>query len=179
MRILVVSDTHGELGALAAVLSKLGERADLLVHCGDGAEDAERAKSLGLPCPPVVAVRGNVDLDRRLPASRSLSVDGIPILILHGNAWLDGAGSLLPLALHGAEKGAALVLFGHTHHPALADAGGLVLVNPGSLSRPRGGRGKSFALLRVDPGPGPTRDRVEALFYEVAGTSLRSFDPRD
>jgi len=177
MKILVVSDTHGELSGLATVLSRLGGSVDYLVHCGDGAADCERARSLGLICPPVLAVRGNMDAERRIPAFRQLEADGLPILILHGHRYLDSSASLLGLALHGSEQGASLVIFGHTHIPILAEERGLSLLNPGSLSRPRGGHGPSFALLRIVPEGSPAQGHFETSFYELKGNGFRLFDP--
>ena len=53
MRILVVSDTHGDLERFDRVLSKLEKESpvDMIVHCGDCYEDAfEHKDVLRHPC---------------------------------------------------------------------------------------------------------------------------------
>lgn len=43
-------------------------------------------------------------------------------------------------------------LFGHTHIPLVEAQGDVLLVNPGSLSRPRGGSAPGCALLTIEQG---------------------------
>ena len=43
-----------------------------------------------------------------------------------------------------------MVLYGHTHMPDLSADGSRLLLNPGSLSRPRGGSVESCALILID-----------------------------
>ena len=48
--------------------------------------------------------------------------------------------------------GARVVIFGHSHIPLLEDAGGLMLLNPGSPTDRRRQPRHTFALLRVQEG---------------------------
>ena len=49
------------------------------------------------------------------------------------------------------ENGADIAMFGHTHLPYLATEDGIMLLNPGSLSKPRQeGWEPSYALLQTD-----------------------------
>jgi len=61
MKILVVSDTHGDLGNLERVLRILGSRLDLLLHLGDGARDPDRLPRSSERSIPCLQVKGNMD----------------------------------------------------------------------------------------------------------------------
>lgn len=177
MKILVVSDTHGDPGNLETVVRILGSRLNLLIHLGDGIRDLEhllRTLAVSVPCMPV---KGNMDSDARLPPSRVIQAGRHLLYISHGHAAL-ASGSPLPMILAAREAGASACLFGHTHVPYKSFEEGLLVLNPGSLSRPRGGWGPTFALLTVpDNGDG----RIEAAHYEIrdpiSRPAFRSVDP--
>jgi putative phosphoesterase len=61
-----------------------------------------------------------------------------------------------------AAANADVALFGHTHVPFSAQEGGIYLINPGSVGRPRSRQGATFALIDCEPGKPP-----EAVFYKV------------
>ena len=54
------------------------------------------------------------------------------------------------LLYRGEEVHADMVLYGHTHVPDLSADGPRLLLNPGSLSRPRGGSTESCALVLIE-----------------------------
>lgn len=177
MKILVVSDTHGDLNNLELVIRILGARMDLLLHLGDGARDPERLPRALAQSIPSLPVKGNMDSDARLPPSRVIQAGKHRLYLSHGHAAL-ASGSPLPMILAARESGASACLFGHTHVPQKSYADGLLVLNPGSLSRPRNGWGPSFALLTV---PEDGDGRIEAAHYEIRhgrdGPSFRSIDP--
>ncbi len=163
MKILVVSDTHGDPGNLELVLRILGPRMDLLVHLGDGARDLDRLPPGLLRSLPSLQVKGNMDSDAHLPPSRIARAGSRLLYVSHGHAAL-ASGSPLPMILAAREAGASACLFGHTHVPHKSYQDGLLLLNPGSLSRPRNGWGPTFALLTLpDNGGG----RIEGAHYEI------------
>ena len=53
-------------------------------------------------------------------------------------------------AYRGEEVHADMVLYGHTHMPDLSADGPRLILNPGSLSRPRGGSVESCALVLLE-----------------------------
>lgn len=177
MKILVVSDTHGDLGNLERVLRILGSRLDLLLHLGDGARDLDRLPRSPERSIPCLQVKGNMDSDPHLPPSRVTRAGGHLLYLSHGHAAL-ASGSPLPMILAAREAGASACLFGHTHVPHKSYSEGLLVLNPGSLSRPRNGWGPSFALLTV---PEAGDGRIEATHYEIRdnpdGPAFRVFDP--
>jgi hypothetical protein len=75
---------------------------------------------------PVVAVRGNVDVERwakRLPAVELTECAGKSFYILHRIADMD----MKPKA-----AGIAAVIFGHSHQPSIEWRDGVLYFNPGS-----------------------------------------------
>ena len=54
----------------------------------------------------------------------------------------------------GEEKQADVVVFGHIHVPVNREADGILLINPGSPSRPRNGV-PSFGILTLEAGKKP------------------------
>ncbi|WP_059369801.1 YfcE family phosphodiesterase [Treponema endosymbiont of Eucomonympha sp.] len=69
VRLLVLSDSHGERGTVEEIVRRFGKGCDALVFCGDGLQDvaalcagakSETCVSEALP-PVVAAVRGNCD----------------------------------------------------------------------------------------------------------------------
>jgi putative phosphoesterase len=48
-------------------------------------------------------------------------------------------------------NGADVALFGHTHVPSLDNEDGLLLINPGSVGRPRSNAGATFAVIECLP----------------------------
>jgi putative phosphoesterase len=71
VRILLVSDSHGNSAVLTEIIRQFGGDVDLLVHCGDGCADlfplfllAAKTSRLADALPPVIAtVQGNGDAD--------------------------------------------------------------------------------------------------------------------
>jgi putative phosphoesterase len=83
VRILLVSDSHGNSGVLTEIIRRYGSDADLFIHCGDGSADlfplflqAAKTPRLAETLPPVIAVvQGNGDADC-FPLGRSQGAYG-------------------------------------------------------------------------------------------------------
>ena len=130
MRILVCSDSHGRADRLVLALEQQS-RAGILVFLGDGAADA--AFFAREPGKQAYLVRGNCDgVSCQLPLWQEFTVLDKKILCTHGHysQVKFGLGELLRA---GRERGADLVLFGHTHEPLVHYEDGLTLFNPGSI----------------------------------------------
>jgi hypothetical protein len=121
MTIGVISDTHGLL-RLEAREALRG--CELILHAGDlGSPEVLRDLKL---IAPVVAVRGNVDVEawaKRLHVSEVAECAGKSFYILHRIADLD----LKPQA-----AGMDAVIFGHSHQPLIEWRDGVLFFNPGS-----------------------------------------------
>ena len=151
MRILIVSDSHGNTMALEEVLAR-EPAAELLIHLGDGLSDLV-AVQRACRCPQSYMVRGNCDYAPDIPSERLCGLEGQLALICHGNGY---EVKLTHGALLGAAKrrGADIALFGHTHTPWLSRVDGVWLFNPGSLSRSAVGR-CTYGILTVEKGKEP------------------------
>lgn len=168
MRLLVVSDTHGDIRGLMAVLSLLGRSVQALVHLGDGAGDVRSVARTGVPMPPAYCVRGNVDGDATMPQKRRIEAEQGIIIAAHGHRYPlgQGVGCLVKAA---RDEGARAFFFGHTHEPYCEERSGVLILNPGSLSRPRGLWGQSFAVVEAAPGT----NCLDAKVFELLGTQAR------
>ena len=146
MKVLVLSDSHGSFANMEAALKKLSERISAVIHLGDFDYDAERIRQL---CPglPVYAVRGNNEYGSEGPLELTLTFNGAKVFCAHGNRH--GVYYGLTRLLYAAEEAeAGTALFGHTHRPLCVREDGILIMNPGSISRPRGGK-PSFGILDI------------------------------
>lgn len=141
-RIAVISDSHGSIGNLRSLLPRLGQ-IDALWHLGDCVEDAPRLADM-LNC-GYVSVRGNCDPFSDMPLTQVIAWHGKRFLLLHGHT----VGGRLNLFYAAKEQHADAVLFGHSHVPSIETVDDVLLINPGSLSRPRSGSGPSIAVLTL------------------------------
>lgn len=152
-RIAVVSDSHGNIENIRGFLPRIGH-VDALYHLGDHVEDALPLCNL-LNC-GFVAVRGNCDPFSDAPLSYTVEWHNRRILLLHGHR----VAGLLALLYAAKQENADAVLFGHSHVPSMETVDGILMLNPGSLSRPRTAKGPSMAVLELDDGS----FRAELLF---------------
>ncbi len=150
-RLGVVSDSHGGLAMVEKVIPHL-RGLDALAHLGDGTGDARHiAEAANLP---LFRVAGNCDFSTEPPGERIEVFSGVRTLLTHGHNYRVKH-SLFRLALRAREAEAALVLYGHTHIPAVDMAQGALLVNPGALMNGR------YAVVEFrETGPCPLLLRV-------------------
>lgn len=185
-RLLVLSDSHGDLDTVRSIIMQFGAESDALIFCGDGfcditacLEEAFRDEKLRKALPPVIAaVRGNGDADSYLlhsgevdedeeallcrkilaPPRSEFTAAGRNILAVHGHRHgVDWGTETLLSAAHTMD--ADIVFFGHTHRVFCEEDGGTLILNPGSCSSPRDRLPPAFATVSF-PG-GSERFKVE------------------
>jgi putative phosphoesterase len=141
MRVLVVSDVHGRMGALCEAIEQQ-PTATAVIFLGDGLRQAEEAADR-YPDRTFYMVPGNCDLAATLPPVRQETLGGKRFYFTHGH--IHGVKSTLyRLDLAAREAKADIALFGHTHTPYEEYADGLYLFNPGSL-----GQDGSYGLIQL------------------------------
>lgn len=150
-RIAVVSDSHGVLRHAGAIRTRLGT-VNWLLHAGDHIQDAPRiATSLGVDPSRVLAVAGNCD-GIRDPRELLFAIDGVRIYMTHGHHHGVKEG-LQRLHCRAGELGARVAICGHSHVALQVEQGGILLLNPGSMTSPRAeGDRPSCALLEIVDG---------------------------
>ncbi len=131
MRILVVSDTHGDMNTLIRAVNAQ-PNAEIIVHCGDGENQVQYLKN-SINDKMIVGVRGNCDWGSMLPSVETLRVCGKTIFITHGHLYNAKTG-LYQITCAAREAKADILLFGHTHIAMTSYDDGLYIMNPGSCS---------------------------------------------
>jgi putative phosphoesterase len=160
--VLVISDTHGCVKPLVAVLQWAAERGiGRGLFLGDGAGDIEAAAGEAGTVFDWTAVRGN--MDGAGPLSAVTECAGRRLYLAHGHGFqLDSYSNLLTAA---RAAGAEAALFGHTHVPCFGFFDGMAFLNPGSAGRPRSRHGASFAVLEVS-----VHSPLKAVFWGISKT---------
>lgn len=152
MRILVISDTHGDLQALRMAFAAV--QPDAVLHLGDCAGDlfyVIRDVLHNRPDFPFRAVCGNCDPPGAAPQELTVSLGGQTIFMLHGHTrgvkFTDAA-----MRAEAARQNAGIVLYGHTHVPRIESLDGRLIVNPGSAKRrlAADSRSATYAVLTLD-----------------------------
>ncbi len=149
-RAIAFSDTHRDREAIRQALPLLrAMKPDALLFLGDGDGDAAFLHGF-FPDAELCAVRGNCDYAKDAPWSCVFVIEGVRLYLTHGHAQ-SVKGGLDLLCAEARAAGCDAALYGHTHRAAIDTEADLLLVNPGSLSRPRGER-PGFALLLMKEG---------------------------
>ena len=151
MRIGLVSDTHGSVRNFRKVLDGPFRNADLILHGGDvfyhgarnrlteGYDTSALAKTINDLTVPILIAKGNCDSDLDQLVINSpivspyvlLTIDGRKIMVIHGDGKTDE-----DLANLVKRFGLSLLVHGHSHIPRIRNAGGGLIVNPGTPTIP-------------------------------------------
>ena len=134
MKVLIVSDTHGNHFNLDRILDQAGA-VDMFIHLGDVEGGEEYLDAV-------------VDCEKHM-------VKGNKIFITHGHGYYV---SLDPeyIKEEGKARNADIVMFGHTHRPYLDQGKEITVLNPGSVSYPRQeGRKGSYMIMELNENEKP------------------------
>lgn len=156
MKVLIVSDTHRKNENYFKVLEM--HKPDMVIHCGD-AEGSEYALTQAAAC-PVSIVLGNNDFFSDLPRELEFNIGKYKVWVTHGHNYYVSMGNE-NLKREAFVRGKDIVFYGHTHKPVVDMDGGVIAVNPGSLSYPRQeGHRPSYVIMEID--------RFEELHFTIA-----------
>lgn len=155
-RLLTISDSHGNYKIFLKIILRYGPDCDALIFCGDGTGDLmqiiEQAKSdeeIKNALPPVITfVRGNGD-STIYPDRQILTANHRNFFITHGHEQGVYFG-FEQLAMTASYSQCSVGVYGHTHISRIDHLSDMTLVNPGSISRPRGGDSAGFAIITVE-----------------------------
>ncbi len=154
MKILAVSDNHGDKEALKNVLAMYPDM-DHYIHCGDSEMMAQEMD------PRFIKVLGNHDylMGSNAPIETVLEAGGHRFLICHGHMHFLSYFHYDPMIRKAREKGCDTVIFGHVHTYCDRTEDGMRLLNPGSVWHNRDGTPPSFMIITIE-GDTMTAERV-------------------
>lgn len=140
MRILVLSDSHGDYFTMKKII-EAQPTADTVVFLGDGYADFERCRPL-LDNKRIYCVRGNNDFHCDYPKNAIIEEGGMKIYITHGHYEYvkSTLGNLIGIA---RRNGCKLALYGHTHIQQEDNYDGIKSFNPGSV------RGDEYGVIDI------------------------------
>lgn len=144
MRILVVSDTHGDEAALYDAIMQQ-PKAEVVIHLGDGERDVE-AQKFRFPGKMFLQVRGNCDWGSSLPPIGEYLINGMRIFYTHGHVYQVKYGTY-DFERAARERKANIALYGHTHRSEEVYRDGLYILNPGSLHGSYG----TYGIIDITP----------------------------
>lgn len=150
IRIGVFSDSHGDTKALARAFAHARAQfgpLDYVIHCGDGAKDLLQIDLKATSA--VYAVRGNCDFDESYAKEKHVEIAERSVFICHGHQY-DVKFDKTRLFYKSLELGAHITFFGHTHIAEIIENEGLILFNPGSVTRPKIGQTPSYGLVEIE-----------------------------
>lgn len=145
-RIIIVSDTHRHLEHIVRVLDNINEF-DMIIHLGDNVCDAVQLGKLYNKA-EVLSVRGNTDfVSPNAQDEIFKEIEGVPFFMTHGHIY-GVKGSTDRICYRGAELGAKVLLFGHTHIPVCEQVEGMWVVNPGGYNSMQ----RSIGIAEIENG---------------------------
>lgn len=144
MKILLVSDSHGDYQALDQLAAKYPNM-DLYLHAGDSEQDEFSIK-------PFISVRGNCDHYYDFP-------NYLVIPSPFGNIYVQHTPYVSKSVIN--EHNAKIVIHGHTHVRRNGTKNGILFINPGAISYARDKFNGSYAIIEIDS------KNVEVKFYTL------------
>ena len=170
MKFLVLSDNHGQWPLVDSLLKELVDSVDYVFHCGDSEFPADDPIWDNVDA----VVSGNMDFDPQFRRQQIIDTKEGQVLLVHGhlNGVNHGNTELFSLAKDNDYK---FVFHGHTHILYAEYRQGILLANPGSLSRSRGSYpGKTFLLVNIE------KDEIVVEYYneklELIPELCKTFD---
>jgi len=149
MRILVFSDTHGIIDE-AEYAIRTCDDPGLIIHLGDYCKDAERlAKKF--PGTKFEYVSGNCDFytGTGVSSEKLLNIKGYRFFLTHGHLYFIKQ-TYRKIIKKAESMKSDVVLFGHTHKPCIERFNGILFLNPGSTSCPRGSAFGSYLVIDIN-----------------------------
>lgn len=152
MLVGIVSDSHGNVDAVRQAAARFqAAGVDYAIHLGDDYSDIGPLQEAGLSIIAVPGVYCPEYSDPLIPNRRVETLGGVKVLLSHtpSRHRNDQPGDLDPEA---EASEVSVVLYGHTHIPALAERQGTLWVNPGHLKTSDAkGYPPSYALMHLTP----------------------------
>ncbi|MED6314818.1 MAG: metallophosphoesterase family protein [Verrucomicrobiota bacterium] len=140
----IISDNHGDW---TSQITESLAGVDAIIHAGDIGPYKYVLKMEGIA--PTTAVLGNTDGDMPLDETAVVTLGEKKFLVKH---IVNPHRLQVSLCERLKQIQPDVVLFGHTHEPFCETLGGILFLNPGSVTQPRGGYRPSMVRLTIDCG---------------------------
>ena len=148
MLVGIIGDTHGDIHSIRQAVA-LTEPVGLWLHTGDFCRDARSLTALtGIP---VISVAGNCDGRGEAKPDEFIELAGYRIWLTHGHHF-GVKQNLDELRDWASQYESDIVVYGHTHQPAIITESTLLLFNPGSAAMPRRGKKRTFGVIELKDG---------------------------
>lgn len=135
MKILLVSDTHGDIESLNKVYM-INPDCDYYFHLGDSCLSSTYIKNF-------LCIKGNCDFENFV-LKKDISINEVRFHLEHGNLIYPNLKKYLE------NIDCDVFLFGHTHCKMCEKINDKIVINPGSLTRPRDDYKGSYAIITFD-----------------------------
>ena len=177
MKYLIVSDIHGAIDSAEVVIDRfVEEKCDYILCLGDILYHGPRndlpefykpkevIKLLNEYSDKIIAIKGNCEaevdqmvLNFKINDSLDMNINGLNCHLEHGHH--------LDETLEGDYSKYDVILYGHTHIPDNTFKGKTLLFNPGSITLPKNGSKRSYAIW----------DNKKITLYDILGDELDSY----
>ena len=164
MEIGVISDSHGDQESVLLAAKCLIEERQVktIIHLGDDYEDARLLEAYPVKIINVPGVYSDYYQDPCIPNRLIKTFRGWKTLISHTikSHYADLDGDLVPEVII-VKRRARVVLYGHTHIPAIEEKDGVLYFNPGHLRiGDKRGHQPTYGLIDFE------KDKITArIFY--------------
>lgn len=143
--LLMVSDNHGDQQIITDLISIYQDEVDYLLHLGDSENDDSHPH-----WQKMIPIKGNNDRGSGYIEETVINLSSAKVFATHGHLYGVQWG-LEELCQRAQEKDCSFAAYGHTHQARVEQVNGVIAINHGSISRPRGNiNEKLYAILTVD-----------------------------
>jgi len=164
MRVLVISDSHGEIDNIIQISKVVREEnISKVIHLGDDYDDVNFLIKEGIEIERVPGVFSGYYSEKDIPNRKILEIEGWRVLLTHTKERHEND---LPDDIRPEDQirngSIDIVLYGHTHVSAIGMEGAVYLINPGHLkSDDKHGFEPSYAVLDI------TNDSIDVVIKEL------------
>lgn len=162
MKVLVVSDSHGDREVLVELKERYEGKVSKMFHCGDS--ELAAADEIWNS---YVTVGGNMDFDREFPLEQVVTIGENRFFMVHGHRH-EVKFTMAPLIEAAKKAQAQFAFFGHSHELGVEKRDNILLLNPGSILQPRGRYNiKTYAIVEIE------QNAINVSYYDREHTRLK------
>lgn len=159
MKLVIFSDVHGRKTLLERIM-RFNPDADNFLSLGDTEMTLDYLLDLD-----IIGVKGNYPRDPGLSYEHFMTFHGKKFMLTHGHKY-GVQRSLAKLAKKAFKEDVDVVLYGHTHVAQALYCDKVLMLNPGSVYRPRNHLNPSYCIMYI------TKDGKITYEYRDSETNM-------